>query len=141
MPDIHHKFHVNASPHQVFETFTRSEGLNSWWTLQSSGEPLKGNVYNFYFGPAYDWLAAVIHVIPDQELTWRMTRAMDDWMETEVGFRLTLEGSGTAIWFFHTGWKELSDHYSISNFCWGQLLNGMKNYLEKGTVIPFPERN
>lgn len=84
MPDIHHKFHVNASPHQVFETFTRSEGLNSWWTLQSSGEPLKGNIYNFYFGPAYDWLAEVIHVIPDQELTWRMTRAMDDWMETEV---------------------------------------------------------
>ena len=141
MPDILHRFHIEASPEKVFDAFCLPEGLNSWWTLRSSGNPEEKNSYNFFFSPEYDWHAEVIHVNPKRELTWRMTGAMEDWMNTEIGFRLTPENSGTAVLFFHNGWKEPSDHFAITNFCWGQLLNGLKLYVEKGIIIPFEERN
>jgi Activator of Hsp90 ATPase homolog 1-like protein len=98
-------------------------------------------VYNFYFGDEYNWYAKVVHVVPGKELTWQMTKAMEDWMGTEVGFTLTQEPNGTSVLFFHKNWVTLSDHFAITTFCWGQLLNGLKNYLEAGIVIPFEKRN
>ena len=141
MPDILHSFHIKAKPDKVFDTFCSPEGLNSWWTLRSSGKPALAESYNFFFAPEYDWHAEVIHVILNKELTWRMTGAMEDWMDTEVGFKLTPENEGTNILFFHKGWKEASEHFAITNFCWGQLLNGLKQYAEQGVIVPFEKRN
>jgi uncharacterized protein YndB with AHSA1/START domain len=141
MPDILHKFQIAAPPDRVFDAFCSPEGLNSWWTLRSSGKPETGEAYNFYFAPEYDWFAEVIHVVPTQELTWKMTGAMEDWMGTRVGFRLSPDEQGTSVLFFHTDWKESSDHFAITNFCWGQLLNGLKQFVEKGKIIPFEQRN
>lgn len=141
MPDILHKFQIKASPEKVFDTFCSPEGLNSWWTLRASGKPEMGAEYNFFFAPEYDWFAEVIHLVENSELTWKMTGAMEDWMSTEVGFKLSLENGNTSVLFFHTGWKEASDHFAITNFCWGQLLNGLKQYIEEGVVVPFEERN
>ena len=141
MHDIRHKFTVNASPQKVFDAFCYEQGLNSWWTLKSSGRPVLYETYNFYFAPEYDWHAQVIHVIPGKELTWKMTTAMEDWMETEVGFRLLPERDQTSVLFFHKGWKEQSDHYAITNYCWALLLHGLKQYVETGIIIPFEKRN
>lgn len=95
----------------------------------------------FCFGVEYNWYAKVIHVVPGKDLTWKMTKAMDDWMRTEVGFTLTPEPNGTSVLFFHKHWATPSDHFSITTFCWGQLLNGLKNYIEAGIVVPFEKRN
>lgn len=141
MPDILHQFRINAIPGRVFEAFCSSRGLNNWWTLKSAGEPRLNQLYTFYFGPEYDWRAEVIHLIPGKEITWKMKQAMDDWMGTEVGIRLTEDKDGTIVDFFHKGWREPSDHFRISNFCWGYLLKGLKDYVEHGTVIPFEKRN
>jgi uncharacterized protein YndB with AHSA1/START domain len=141
MPDILHKFQIAAPPAKVFDAFCSPEGLNSWWTLRCNGRPEKGELYNFYFAPEYDWFAEVIHVIPGKELTWKMTGAMEDWMETQVGFQLAPDEKGTAVLFFHSDWKEPSDHFAITNYCWGQLLNGLKQYVENGKIIPFEQRN
>lgn len=141
MADILHQFRVEAPPARVFEAFCRPGGLDNWWPARSSGEPKAGEVYTLWFGPEYDWRAKVIHVIPGREFTWKMTQAMPDWMSTEVGIRLSEDKEGTIVDFFHTGWPEQNDHYRISNFCWGTLLNGLKGYVERGTVVPFDQRN
>ena len=141
MVDIHHNLIVHASREKVFEAFCTPNGLDSWWTLQSSGIPEIGNIYTFYFGPEYDWRAEIAHVIRGRELTWKMVTAMDDWMETSVGFTLEEKEEKTHIHFFHLGWAEASEHFGITTFYWGQLLNGLKNYVEKGIVIPHSNRN
>jgi len=141
MPDIFHKFTVHAPVQRVFDTFCTAEGLNSWWTLSANGAPELGETYTFFFGPEYDWRAEVIHMIPGRELTWRITKAMDDWLGTEVGFRLIPINNDTSVLFFHKGWKDMIDHYAITNYCWGQLLSGLKKYVEEGIVIPFNLRN
>ncbi len=141
MFDIHHNFVVKAPARKVFEAFATPQGLDSWWTLQSSGAPETGNVYTFYFGPEYDWRAEVVHVVSGKELTWKMVETMDDWKNTSVGFALKEVEGNTHVHFFHLGWTEASEHFGITTFCWGQLLNGLKNYVEKGIIIPHSQRN
>jgi hypothetical protein len=66
---------------------------------------------------------------------------MEDWKGTKVGFELTEKEGRTHVHFFHLGWSEASEHFGITTFCWGQLLNGLKNYVEKGIIIPHEQRN
>jgi uncharacterized protein YndB with AHSA1/START domain len=141
MPDIHHRFSIKASAPEVFKAFSTSQGLNNWWTLESAGMAAEGGEYRFYFGPEYDWKAQIINFKEGKELTWQMTKATEDWVLTEVGFILSKQEAGTSVYFFHRNWKEANDHFAITNFCWGQLLNGMKNYIEKGIIVPFRHRS
>ena len=141
MPDIHHSFIIKAPIQKVFDGFCLPEHLNNWWPKRSSGNPLQNEKYNFYFGDDYNWYAEVIEVVPGKSLTWDMQDVMDDWKGTRVGFELREEKEGTKVRFFHTRWKEASDHFAITNFCWGQLLQGLKDFLETGKVLPFEKRN
>lgn len=115
--------------------------LNNWWPEKSTGEAKPGEIYTLWFGPEYDWRAKVVQAVPGKEFTWKMVQAMDDWMDTEVGIRLTQDKEGTIVDFFHRNWTEPNDHFRISNYCWGSLLAGLKNYVEKGIVVPFEKRN
>ncbi len=141
MCDIHHNFVIQSTSTKVFEAFCTPNGLNSWWTLKSSGKPEIGNLYAFYFGPDHDWRAEVVHLVKGHELTWRMVQAMDDWKGTVVGFRLTEKISATHVHFFHLGWAEASEHFGITTYCWGQLLHGLKMFVEEGIIIPHAQRN
>lgn len=141
MAKILHQFNVEAPTKKIFEAFTSQDGLNSWWTLQSAGKPEKGNIYTFYFGEKYDWRAEVVKV-NRTSLTWKMTQAMDDWMPTKVGFKLVKNGkNSTTVQFSHDGWRKANEHFAITSFCWGQLLQGLKNFVETGAVVPFEKRN
>ncbi len=141
MPDILHQFPISVPSASVFKAFTSPVGLNAWWTLEADGIPERDSIYHLYFGPQYDWQAKVTHVVADRELTWSVVRAMEDWMPTRFGFALASTDGGTCVRFFHSGWKVASDHFAVTNFCWGQLLMGLKIYLESGRVIPFEQRN
>lgn len=141
MADILHQFRVNASARRVYDAFCTPADLNNWWPAQSSGRPQTGETYTLWFGPEYDWRAKVTEAVPGKHFTWKMTQAMDDWMGTEVGIQLTEDKDGTIVDFSHKGWPEANAHFRISNYCWGYLLAGLKNYLEAGVVVPFEKRN
>ncbi len=138
---IHHRLIINAKAEQIFEALTLPKGLNNWWTLEAKGSPILNSTYRFYFGPLYDWQARVIEVTGDKSLTWKMISAMDDWMNTEVGFEIRPEEEGSLVHFFHTGWRSESEHFGITNYCWAQLLRGLKDYVETGKIVPFESRN
>ncbi len=121
MPDILHRFFVKTSVDKVFNIFTTPAGLNAWWPLKSEGKPALNEIYRFYFGAEYDWRAKVIHIEPNKECTWQMTEAIHDWMPTKIGFVLTPERDGTAVYFFHNNWQQANEHFAISNFCWGNF--------------------
>lgn len=140
MADILHQFRIDAPPQKVFDAFCSAKGLIDWWPARSTGEPKQGAEYTFWFGPEYDWRAEVINVVPGKEITWKMTQAMETWMGTRLGVRLSVEGKGTVVDFFHSDWREANDHFRISTFCWGSLLMGLKHYVEKGEVVPFEKR-
>lgn len=141
MPDIHFQFQINSSADAVFEAISTPNGLNAWWTLNAEAEPFVGGIYRLYFGPDFDWLARVTHLEIDRQLSWSLERAMEDWMPTRFGFALAEHESLTTVRFYHTDWERVSDHFAISSYCWGQLLKGLKDYVECGIVVPFDRRS
>lgn len=132
MPDIHHLFTVQASAHSVFKAITSPAGLNSWWTLQSRGEPKLGHSYQFFFGPAYDWRAEVVALSENKLIEWQMQVADDDWLPTRLVFELEEHSKKqqTTVRFQHLNWAEVNDHFRRTNFCWAIYFGKLKTCLE-----------
>ena len=77
MAEILHRFVIHAPVGRVYEALVTPAGLDSWWTATSA--ELDG-VYEFGFGPEYEWRAAVVGRKLDSMIEWEFTVAMDDWI-------------------------------------------------------------
>jgi uncharacterized protein YndB with AHSA1/START domain len=118
MPDILHDFPIAAAPARVFDAVSAPAGLDNWWTERSSGRPALGQMYELWFGPAYDWRALVTRCISGIEFELEITEADRDWSGTLVGFRLDGRDGGTQVRFHHAGWPASNEHYRVSCYCW-----------------------
>jgi len=142
MPTIYHDFTIRVSKEKVFETISLPDGLNNWWTLRCSGKPALHEAYNFYFGGEYNWFAEVSNCVPNDEIEFKMTQAMPEWMPTRFGFKLSeVKPNVTYVQFYHENWSEISQEFRIASYCWANLLRQMKQYLEEGIITPFEQRN
>jgi uncharacterized protein YndB with AHSA1/START domain len=140
MSDILQDFPIKASRARVFEMFTMPHGLDEWWTLRSSGQPVEGTEYELFFGPEYDWRATVTRCVPGVEFELEMTRADRDWTGSRVGVRLEGEGDVTRVHFRHTGWPDANGHYRTSCHCWALYLRVLRRYIENGESVPYDDR-
>jgi uncharacterized protein YndB with AHSA1/START domain len=141
--DIEHELTVNAPIERVFTELSTGAGLSSWWTLSSTVEPGIGGRVQLNFGPSYQWAGIIRVWDPPVAIEWEMTETapMPDWLGTRVGVRLTADGSGTVVHFFHRGWTDATQHARISSFCWAMYLRLMARHCVSGEVIPFAHRN
>ena len=140
MPDIYHDFPIVASQAQIFQAISSPEGLNAWWTRRAAGQPGTGQIYQFWFGPEYDWRGRVTKYDENERLEWEIVEADEDWTGTRVGFQLIPRDGYTQTRFYHTGWKDLNDHFRRSSYCWAMYLRVMKSYIEKGKMVPYENR-
>lgn len=139
--NIYHDLVIKASLQEVFDAVSKPEHLNNWWTKQCTGTPELNAEYNLYFTPEYNWYGNVITSQPNQAFHIKMTKSDTDWESTTFGFNLEQLKEGVQVRFFHIDWPECNHHFRQSSFCWALLLNGLKNYLEKGIIVPFEERS
>lgn len=139
--NIYHNFLIKASQKEVFDAVSLPKHLDNWWTLKSSGQPQLYAEYNLNFTDAYDWYCKVSKVIRHRSFYLKMLKADDDWNPTTFGFEFEANKKGAMVKFSHINWPKNNDHFKHSSFCWALLLNGLKNYVEKGIIIPFEERN
>lgn len=137
---IYHDLPISAPVEKVFDAISQPSHLDNWWPLKSSGTPEMGGEYNFYFTEEYDWYGEVINCIPNKSFHIKMTRSDADWDPTSFGFDLEEESDFVQVKFWHKGWPECNAHYRRSSYCWAILLQGLKNYVEKGIVVPFEDR-
>lgn len=142
MHNIYHDFTINVSKERVFKAISLPNELNNWWTLRCSGTPELGAVYNFYFAEEYNWFAVISILKHDEQVEFKMTKAMGEWLPTSFGFILKeISPTSTSVEFYHKNWIEVSKEYRVASYCWANLLRQMKKYLEKGTITPFEQRN
>ena len=139
--NIYHNLQIKASLKAVFDAVSQPEHLDNWWTLKSSGIPQLGETYNLNFTDEYDWYCKVSQLKANKSIHFKMTKSDTDWIPTTFGFDLEERNGGTYVEFSHINWKETNEHFKIASFCWAMLLNGLKDYLEKGVVIPFEARS
>jgi len=142
MQTIYHDFTINTAIEKVFETISTPYGLDTWWTQRSSGKQEIGSVFNLFFTEEYNWFAEVSILKNNDQVEFKITKATEEWLPTSFGFNLKEESPGvTAVQFYHKDWKEISKEYRTASFCWADLLRQMKQYLEKGIITPFNQRN
>ncbi|MFH4966064.1 SRPBCC domain-containing protein [Gaetbulibacter sp. M235] len=139
--DIFHNLIIKAPINKVFDAVSLPQHLNNWWTLKSSGKPELGLEYNLNFTDDYNWFCKVSVAEPNASFHLKMTQSDADWNPTTFGFDLVTTKEGTLVKFSHVNWPEANHHFKYSSFCWAMLLNGLKNYLEKGVIISFENRN
>ncbi len=137
---IYHDFVIKAPIHKIYEAITDPDKLINWWPRKCEGKPIEGEVYNLYFTPDYNWYGKVIKSATNQSFHIKMTKSDADWDPTTFGFDLKENEDHVQVSFWHVGWPECNAHYKRSSYCWAILLNGLKNYLEKGIIVPFAER-
>jgi len=140
MADIFNHFPIKASAHDVFQAVSTPAGLDTWWTLTSSGEAKEGAEYELGFGPGYDWRALVSRCVPDSEFELEIVSADEDWRGTRLGFALDENNGVTQVRFHHTGWPESNEHYRVSCYCWPMYLRLLRRYVEHGEVVPYEVR-
>ena len=139
---IYHDLTINSSIEKVYGAVSEPEHLVNWWPLKCKGEPKLGSEYNFYFTPEYDWYGKVIDFKPKQSFHIKMTKSDLDWNSTIFGFDMEDNNKDSVnLRFFHIGWPKCNSHYRIASFCWAMLLKGLKDYVEKGIILPFEERS
>ncbi|MEO0506825.1 MAG: SRPBCC domain-containing protein [Bacteroidota bacterium] len=138
---IYHQLHIQATPDKVFAAISEPSHLENWWPLRCSGTPMKDAIYNFNFTEAYNWFGQVTDIVENQYFKIKMTESDSEWNPTSLSFQLKTQEVGTLLEFCHKGWKANTSEFRKTSFCWAQLLFGLKQYLEKGVVIPFEERS
>jgi uncharacterized protein YndB with AHSA1/START domain len=139
--NIYHNFNIKASTKDVFDAVSLPKHLDNWWTLKSSGHPELNAEYNLNFTDTYDWYCKVSKIKTNTSFHLKMLKADKDWNPTTFGFEFEANTIGTMVRFSHVDWPKNNDHFKHSSFCWALLLNGLKNYVEKGIIVPFEERN
>lgn len=137
---IYHNLTITAPPQQVFDAISLPVHLINWWPMRCSGSPVLNAEYNFNFTDEYDWHGMVSKMEPNKSFHIKMTQSDGDWNPTTIEFELDDLGDKMSVRFSHRNWPELNDHFKYSSFCWAILLNGLKNYIEKGEIIPFDKR-
>lgn len=141
MGNIYHDIEIKATQEAIYEAITSPSGLNAWWTLKSAGEPSIGNEYNFFFSEDYNWFAVVQNISANESIIYRMTQATDDWIGTILSFEIISQSESLSLLRFeHRGWKEITEHYRRTSYCWALYLSCLKEYLEKGIIKSYELR-
>ncbi|MGQ0733911.1 MAG: SRPBCC family protein [Acidobacteriota bacterium] len=140
MADILHDLPIKVPVSLVFHAVSTPEGLDSWWTKHSTGQPVPGSEYQLSFGPGFDWRAVVTAFTPDAEFELRFVHADADWLGTRVRFTLEARAAGAWLRFAHLGWPEVNEHYRISCNCWAMYLRVLRRSLEHGERVAYEDR-
>lgn len=140
MYNIYHDIQISARPQEIFEAISTPQGLNAWWTVRSSGTPIIGKEYNFYFSEDYNWSAIVNTCNTDFAISFIMNHATDDWIGTKLNFTILPKDNYFILRLEHTGWRETSDHYRRTSYCWALYLKCLKDYVENDIIKPYEMR-
>jgi uncharacterized protein YndB with AHSA1/START domain len=133
MHDILHRVGIDCSPEIVFQALTTVDGLQHWWTTETTGDPKLGGVIDFGF-----CRMKVVEQKPGELVRWECVSGPDEWLGTKVTFRLRYKEDQTYVLFEHAGWKEPVEFMHHCSTKWATFLLSLKNLLERDEGRPAP---
>ncbi len=138
MADIQHRITIDAAPDRVFDALTLSEGLQSWWSRDSSATPEIGSVAVFKFVQGtIVFRMRIEELVPGKRVAWLCQGDLQEWEGTQLTWELEpTEGGGTDLRFAHKGWASTEGEYPRCNTTWGHLMHVLKDYAEGKPVEP-----
>ena len=137
MPDILHRFTIDAPRERVHDLIATKEGVERWWTSHPNTAD-DGTLAIFFGG---DGPAAVMRVVEDtpERIVWRVADGPADWIDTTVTFALQPRpDNGTTLLFTHAGWREANEFMHGCSTNWGAYLTSLKSGAESGRFAAYP---
>ena len=143
MIDIIHRVGIKAPPAKVYAALSTIEGVAGWWTRETSGVSRPGGTIDFQFsspgGERIGGMAMeVLALDPDKAVRWRCKAGPEEWIGTDVVFRLTQDGDYTIVHFGHRNWREAVEFTEHCSTKWATFLLSLKDLVETGQGAPSP---
>jgi uncharacterized protein YndB with AHSA1/START domain len=137
MPDILHRFTIDAPRERVHDLIATVDGVKRWWT----GHPntREDATLRIFFGREDP--AAVFRVVEDtpERIVWRVVDGPADWVDTTITFALQPRpDDGTTLLFTHGDWREANEFMSGCSTNWGSYLTSLKSGAERGQFAAYP---
>lgn len=134
MPDSLHEISVGASPAAVYDAWTTSEGLSSWWTKEVRVSEKAGGINVFLFeGGRVAFHFQIDDQVPEKRIRWTGVAAdqmPDEWIDTRIEVDLDPSNGRTRMRFGHKNWRSAEGAYCICNTTWGELMYRLRDYCE-----------
>jgi activator of Hsp90 ATPase-like protein len=141
MADILHRVKILTEAETVHKAVATIDGLQNWWTRETTGSTSVGEHITFGFGNnQFQIRMKVTKDDGSKRVEWICEEDPSGaWNGTKLHFDLETVDGGTMLRFGHTGWEEATDFYAQCNTKWGQFLLSLKELAEKGKGSPHPE--
>src|SRR5689334_17044359 len=141
MADIKNLFHINAPAEQVYDAIATIHGLRNRWTVETNGDANIGGTLKFRFGSYGGPDMIVKELEPNKVVEWNCVNGMEDWVGTELSFKLDINEGKTRVRFAHTNWKNDGDFFAACSFTWGRYMESLRQYCEAGKGKPFGSKD
>ncbi len=132
MPDILHRVGIVAEPERVFEALTTVEDIRQWWSSETHGDASEGGAFQFRNNRL-----DVVHADPGL-VVWRYTGPAEEWVPTEISFRLEWRDGQTIVLFKQAGWREAVEFMHHCSTKWATFLLSLKDHVERREGRPEP---
>lgn len=132
MPDILHRVGIAAEPDRVHSALTTIDGIRGWWSSIASGGAGVGGAFQFR-----ENRLDVVEAAPNL-VRWHYSGPAEDWVGTEIRFRLVWRDGQTYVMFEHQGWREANEFMYHCSTKWATFLLSLKDLVEKGEGRPEP---
>lgn len=137
MFNIIHRIGTTEPADKILAALTTIDGLSAWWTDDVSGDAGVGGTGHFRFGEHGGFDIRVVSIEPDH-VTWRVVGGPDEWIGTDIDWRLSRDGEYTIVLFEHSGWREQVEFMYHCSTKWAVFLQSLKALVETGAGAPAP---
>jgi len=138
MANITHTITISTKISEAMTAITSLEGLNNWWTTETTGDPAEGGVLAFRFGGHGPDMS--VEKVTESEVIWRCVAGPEEWLGTTIEFRFQTDDSdNTELYFTHRSWAEETPFHYHCSMKWASFLLSLKEYYDLGQGRPFPD--
>lgn len=137
MFNIIHRIGTTEPADKILTALTTIDGLAAWWTDDVTGDAGVGGTSRFRFGEHGGFDIRVDAVEPDR-VTWHVVGGPDEWVGTDIDWRLSQDGDYCVVLFEHSGWREQAAFMYHCSTKWAVFLQSLKALVETGTGAPAP---
>ena len=146
MNHYHQALAIEAPPDTVYHALATPEGIRGWWTQDCEADTAVGGNIRLRFGATQKTLR-IECLDPGHEVRWLCTEAyiaaaqlarQDEWVGTQMVFRLTPHGDGRArLDFEHVGLTPDLHCYDLCNHGWRYFLHSLSRFAETDRGTPY----
>jgi len=143
MADIIHRVGIKAPVSKVYGALSTIDGLAGWWTKDTTGVASSGGTIEFLFrspgGETIGDIGMKVTALHPDEVRWRCASGPEEWIGTDVSFKLSPDGDYTILRFSHDNWREATEFTAHCSTKWAAFMLSLKDLVETGKGRPAPD--